>query len=237
MRRFVQQVKDFASLTHHAARQLGGRRFWIAPLLPALWIGFQMLRLVIRWRDSSYTQPDAQNILIGSPLTVLAVVFGVRIVAGEIDRRTLEIAYTVPGGAQRIWIAKLAAAFMMLLASEAVLVALTWIFCTDVPWSAMYGAMQGAIFFLALSMSLAALFKGEASAGLVVIVIAAFIALFFQSTNVVLSPFWNAAATDLESGLELLGKTLQNRIGFVLVTAGIIALGFRRAENREKLLG
>lgn len=236
MRAILQRGKDFFALTRHAARQLAGRHFWIASLLPALWIGFQLLRLVLRWRDSSYTPADAQNILIGSPLTVLAIIFGVRIIAGEIDRRTLEIAYTVPGGAQRIWIAKLASAFMMLLVCEGLLVLLTWLFCTDVPLSAMYGAMQGAVFFMVLSMALAALFKGEAAAGLVIIVIVALTALFFQTANFVLSPFWNAAATDIEDSLELLGKTLQNRIGYVLLIAGIIALGFRRAENREKLL-
>lgn len=234
--RLFQRGRDFLKLVRHAARLLAGRHFWIWPAVPSVWIGFQLLRLVIRWRESSYTPEDAQNVLIGAPLIVLATLFGGRIVAGEIDRRTLEIAYTVPGGARNIWLAKLTAAVAMLVVAEALLAALTWQFCTDVPRSALYGALQGAILSLVLSMALAALFKSEAAAGLVMIVVLALTALFLQSGNVVFSPFWNAEATNLEDGLELLGRMLQNRIGFALAIAGITALGFRRAENREKLL-
>ena len=43
--------------------------------------------------------------LIGVPLTMLAVFLGLRIIAGEIDGRSLEIAYTVPGGCERVWFA------------------------------------------------------------------------------------------------------------------------------------
>ena len=58
---------------------------WIAPLLPLIWIAFQLFRLLVRWRETDFTPPDAQNVLIGFPLTVLAIGLGVRIIAGEMD--------------------------------------------------------------------------------------------------------------------------------------------------------
>jgi hypothetical protein len=36
---------------------------------------------------------------------------------------------------------------------------------------------------------------------------------------------------------QLLAYTVQNRIGFVLVIAAVIALAFGRAEQRERILG
>ena len=109
------RLSDAWRLLLLSARMIAGRRFWIAPLLPLLWTAFQLFRLVIGWREEAYTPVDAQNVLIGFPLTVLGIIFGMRIIAGEIDRRTLEIAYTVPGGTHRVWLAKLLAAFLLLL--------------------------------------------------------------------------------------------------------------------------
>ena len=91
-------LRDAIRLVHHSARTVGGRWFWLAPLLPLLWVAFQYITVVLGWRDTSWDAVDAQNTLIGFPLTVLASGLGVRIIAGEIDRRTLEIAYTVPAG-------------------------------------------------------------------------------------------------------------------------------------------
>ena len=59
--------------------------------------------------------------------------------------------------------------------------------------------------------------------------------------QIVISPFYNPFAlaadpnTILSSG-EILARTLQNRIGIVLVMAGILALAFMRANRRERML-
>ena len=125
--RLVRFVDHFR-LIGISARLLAGRRFWIAPLLPLLWSAFQAIRLIAGWQEKSFVAASAQNTLIGLPLTVLALGLGVRIIAGEMDRRTLEIAYTVPGGSHWIWIYKLAAAVLMLVLGEALVAVITYAF-------------------------------------------------------------------------------------------------------------
>jgi ABC-type transport system involved in multi-copper enzyme maturation permease subunit len=147
-----------------AALLLAGRRFWLWPTLPLLWIAFQVTRLFVPgWRAEAYMPADAQSVLIGTPLVVLAIGLGMRVMAGEIDQRTLEIAYTVPGGTHRVWLAKLAAAGAMLVAAEVLLAAATFFFCTSFPPGALYGALQAAVFYLVLAMGLSALTKSEAT--------------------------------------------------------------------------
>jgi len=230
--RFVETVR----LGLASARLVAGRRFWIVTLLPLLWVGFQVFRIVVRWRPESYGPADAQNVLIGFPLTVLAVGLGVRIIAGEIDRRTLEIAYTVPGGTHRVWLSKMIAVAVLLIVAEALLGLATWLFCTVFPLVALYGALQSAIFYMVLSMALAALLRSEASGALVVILVLG-LNFFFQAANLRISPFWNAESVTSEDPAELLAMAMQNRIGFLLVITALVALAFARAENREKLLG
>jgi hypothetical protein len=234
--RLRHRLAEAARLGAASARLIAGRRYWIATLLPLTWIGFQVFRLLVRWRPESYGPGDAQNVLIGFPLAVLAVGLGVRVIAGEIDRRTLEIAYTVPGGTHRVWLAKLGAAIVLLLAAESLLAAASWIFCTPFPPSALYGALQSAVFYLALSMALAALVRSEAAGALLVILVLGF-NFFLQAANLRISPFWNAERVASEDPAQLLALAVQNRIGFLLAIAALAALGFARAENREKLLG
>ena len=45
------RIGDQIQLLRLAARQVAGRRYWIAPLLTLPWIGFQVLRLVLGWRS------------------------------------------------------------------------------------------------------------------------------------------------------------------------------------------
>ena len=75
-------------LIRFSAHLVAGRRFWIAPLLVLVWPPIQAVRLVIGMEDRSYGPESAQAMLIGVPLTLLAIGFGVRIIASEIDRRT-----------------------------------------------------------------------------------------------------------------------------------------------------
>lgn len=219
-----------------AARLLAGRRFWILPILPVLWVAFQVFRLLVGWRPDDYLPADAQAILIGTPLVVLAIGLGVRVMAGEIDQRTLEIAYTVPGGTHRVWLVKLAAAFSMLLGAEVLLAAATFFFCTSYPPGALYGALQAAVFYMVLAMGLAALTKSEATGALLATGVLIF-NFFIQGGNLRVSPFWNPANLEEFDPADVLAWTTQNRIGFLLAIVAIVILSFGRAERREKMLG
>ncbi len=227
------RIRDQVRLLHHAARTVGGRLFWLAPLLPLLWLGFQYISVILGWRETSYQAVDAQNTLIGFPLAVLAAGLGVRVIAGEIDRRTLEIAYTVPGGAHRVWLAKLGAVLVILLVAEALLAVATHVFLTSYSWGALYGALQGAVFFMVMAMALGALFKSEAAGAMVC---AGVLTLALMMTPLRVSPFFNIElVTDL-TAVERLARLVQNRIGYVILTAAVLLLTFGRAEQRERLL-
>ena len=239
MRRFWQRAADQLRLLHLSAKSVAGCRYWIAPLLPLTWIAFQVMRVAIRWRPEAYSPDEAQSILIGFPMIVLAVGLGVRVIAGEIELRTLEIAYTVPGGTKSIWLYKLGAAVLILIVAEALLVVAVDQFCTDVLFSAVYGALQGAVVYLVLAMAMAALCKSEAAGALVVILLLS-VNLMWQgaaNTSPTLSPLWNPENLPDLDELELLARTLRNRIGCVLFVAAVAALAFGRAEQRERLLG
>ena len=227
---------DQLLLLRLAARQVAGRHYWIAALLPLVWIGFQVLRLVVGWRPVSYGPAEAQTILIGFPLTILAIGLGGRIIAGEIDRRTLEIAYTVPGGTHRVWLIKLLAASLLLAASDLLMGLAAWLFCTSFPPAALYGAFQSAVFYMVLSMGLAALAKSEAAGALLVTVVLV-VNLFIHQGLPRISPFFNPASRPDDDPAQLLAWTVQNRVGFLLVVAALVALSFGRAEQRERLLG
>jgi hypothetical protein len=232
--------RDTLRLIHLSARMIAGRRYWIVPLMILPWPAFQMLRLAIPgWRpQGAFTEPEAQGLLIGFPLALLAIGLGVRVIAGEIDRRTLEIAYTVPGGAQRAWLAKLTAAVGLLMAAELLLAAFTFIFLTDFPPSALYGALQAALFYLVLAMALSALFKSEATGALVTValLVANGVVTGFGASQLRISPFWNPEALRSADPADLLAWTLQNRVGFILVIVAVAALAFGRAERRESML-
>ncbi len=234
--RLSARLADALRLVYASARLVAGRRYWIATLLPLTWTGFQVFRLLVGWRVEDYTALDAQNVLIGFPLAVLAIGFGVRIIAGEIDRRTLEIAYTVPGGTHRVWLAKMGAAFALLVMAEILLALVTFFLLTADPWTALYGALQAAVLYLVLSLGLAALFKSEA-AGALVIMVALGLNSFVQGANLRISPFWNAERLDGTDPREALAFAVQNRVGFAMAIAAITALAFGRAQRREKLLG
>jgi|GEM_PF-344787 len=236
--RVARSVGDAASLLRLSLRLQLGKRFLVMPLLALLWPAYQALTLVAGWRTQSFDASDAQNALIGFPLAVLGIGLGVRIIAGEIEQRTLEVTYTVPGGAARVWISKLAAAAAVLLAAEALLAIVTALFFTSFPPAALYGAFQSAVFYLAAAAGLGALLRSEITASLVagvLLTLNGFVTGFGGAPSR-WSPFFNPLAVDDASAAEMLAWTVQNRIGVALAIAAIVALSCARAERREKLL-
>ena len=234
-----EKLSDALRLVGLSARLVGGRRFWIAPLLTLIWTAFQVFRLLVGWQQTEFEPSSMQMALIGFPMIVLAIGLGVRIIADEIDRRTLEIAYTVPGGAHRVWMAKLIAAVGLLVAAEILLAACAFALFSAVPLTALYGALQAALFYLVLSMGFAVLTKSEITGALLSVATFCLNGLFsgFGENQVRFFPTFNPLALRRMSPEDVLAYTIQNRVGFVLVIAAVTALAFARAERREKLLG
>ena len=215
---------------------LGGQRYWLLPLLPLLWLAGQAMLLVADVRPS-FEPVAAQNTLIGMPVAVLAAFLGGRIIAGELDQRTIEIAYTVPGGARFVWFGKLAAAALLLAASVAANAALTFALFTPFPvLQTLYGTVQGALFSLVATNGLSTLTRSE-TAGAMVATVVLLLSVRFPTTHFRISPFWNPLAVQGADHDQLLGMAVQNRIGVALVIAAIVALTFAHAERRERMLG
>ncbi|MYE23449.1 MAG: hypothetical protein F4Y01_05845, partial [Gammaproteobacteria bacterium] len=166
-------MKGQLQLWRLAAIATAGHRFWLLPLLPLVWLVLSALMVLVGF-DTPYGPAAAQVELIGFPLTMLAVFLGLRVIAGEVDGRTLEIAYTVPGGCERVWWAKLVGAWSILLVALALLGIATWIFFTRYsPW-ALYGALQGATFYLVFAMAMAALLRSEVAGAMATAAVLAF---------------------------------------------------------------
>lgn len=238
--RIAQRAASLAAhcaLLRLAAATLGGRRFYLLPLLPLGWLA--LLAGIDIAAGGGFEPADAQNELLGLPLLVLGIFLGLRVIAGEIDGRSLEIAYTVPGGCERLWRAKLAGAAGLLLIAEALLAIPIWFFFTHFPPGALYGALQAALFYLALAMSLATLFRSEITGAMATTAVLGLngIATGFGANQLRVSPLFNPLAARGADADALLAWTVQNRIGVALATAGILALGFMRANRRERMLG
>ena len=215
-----------------AAVSISGHRFWLLPLLTLVWPLLLAAGTLFGVLDIEFVPASAQNLLIGAPMTALAVFLGLRVIAGEIDGRSLEIAYTVPGGCERVWWAKLAGGVLLLLVAEALLAVATWAFFTAYPLAALYGALQAGVFFMVLAMAMATLFRSEVAGAMATVVVLVIWALLIDTRA---SPFWNPLTAEADRAVVLAG-TVQNRIGVALATAGVLALAFMRANRRERML-
>ena len=116
-----------------AGLAIAGHWVWLLIFLPLLWLAARALETLIS-PSGGFDPVNAQVGLMGIPMAILAVILGLRIIAGEMDGRSLEIAYTVPGGCQRVWWAKLAASALILVAAEALLALVTYFLFTKFPF-------------------------------------------------------------------------------------------------------
>lgn len=231
-------IRGYLRLTRLSAQLTAGRRFWSVVLLPLLWPAFQAFLLLMGWRGQGIEEAGAQA-LMGFPLAVLGIGLGIRIIAGDMDRRTLEIAYTVPGGSHRVWLAKMTACFLMLLGSEVLLAVVTLAFFTSVPPASLYGALQAAVFYMIAGMAFAAFFRNEITGAMAAAALLALNGFFagFGVNRMRISPFFNPLAVQDRDMSAVFAWTLQNRILFILLIAAIALLTFSRVERREKMLG
>lgn len=227
------RIRGYLRLMLLSAQLVAGRRFWIVILLPLLWPALQVFFLLVGWRQRGFEPMNAQA-LMGLPLAVIAIGLGVRVIANEIDRRTLEIAYTVPGGCHRIWLAKIAASFCILLLSQALLAVVITAFLTEFPFTSFYGALQAAVFYLTAGMAFSAFFRSEITGIMASVTLLVINGLF---SGLRISPFFNPLAIREGDATVIFAWTLQNRILFVLLIVAITMLTFSRVERREKMLG
>ena len=212
-----------------------GRRYWLLPLLPLAWLVFLQLELFSFFNVS----PEAvQGLVLGVPMSLLGIFLGIRVIAGEIEDRSLELAYTVPGGSERLWRIKLIAAVTMLLVMEATLALVTVTWITGFPLGALYGAFQAGCFYLVLSLSLATLFRSQIGGGVFTVILLGINGVLTGFGNAQLrgSPFFNPYVIVGADSTDLLAWTVQNRIGMLLLMAGILSLAFMRANRRERML-
>ena len=151
----------------------------------------------------------------------------------EIEQRTLEVSYTVPGGSRRGWISKLIAVTLLLLCVEVLLVLATSLFFNDFTVSAIYGAFQGAVFFLVFAMWAGALVKNELVAVLLTLCVGYF---NMTSTSSRWSPLFNPIEVIGVGTGELFAWSIQNHVGFAILILGIAFLAFSRADRSEVML-
>lgn len=232
------RVKSTLDLLRHAAIANAGHKFWLIPILvPVVWLAPQSIFLALGWTQQ--VQPAGIQVrMMGFPLACVGIFLGLRIIAGEINARTLEIVYTVPGGAEKVWRIKLLAAAMILIPTEIVIAVYSWFMFTPFPIEALYGAFQIGVFYLAVSFGFSTLFRSEVAGAIVAVAALGANVLFtgFGQINTVWTPFFNPYAVDNESVRTILVMTLRNRIGVAMVIIMILSLAFLRGNRREKLL-
>ncbi len=232
LRRLRAQIELFRL----AGLAIAGHWVWLLIFLPLLWLAARALETLIS-PSGGFDPVNAQVGLMGIPMAILAIILGLRIIAGEMDGRSLEIAYTVPGGCQRVWWAKLAASALILIAAEALLALVAYFLFVEFPPVALYGALQGAVFYLVLSMAFATLFRSEVAGAMTTAAVLVFDLLILGSSGVRASPFWNPLAVQNTDPELLLTMAVDNRIGVLIAIALIIGLAFMRANRRERMLG
>jgi ABC-type transport system involved in multi-copper enzyme maturation permease subunit len=234
------RLADAVELLHLSLKLQLGKIFWAWPLLPLLWPVFYTVLQVTGVSDEAPTPQMAQNFFIGVPLYLLAIAIGMQIISSEIEQRTLEVCYTVPGGAKRIWLSKLAAGFLLLVAAALLLALYTRLVFTSYPPAVLYRVLQGGVFALVLSMAFGALFRNKMTAGMASVIVLFFTGAltgFGDGPPTRYSPFFNPMGlTQTMSAEELLYWLIQNHLGFALISVTLVILTFSRAERRELLL-
>lgn len=233
----LDNLKRYSRLMFLSVQIVAGRKFWIVILLPLLWPAL-IAAFILLGSDIELKPANAQ-MLMAIPLAFMGMGFGVRIIAGEIDGRTLEISYTVPGGCHRVWLAKIWSSICLLVASEIILaVVILAFFLSSIPFVALYGSLQASVFYMVAGMAFSAFFKSEITGAMAAVALFAFNALIgFGDFQPRISPFFNPFAIENMDSAQRFAYTLQNRILFIILVVALTLLTFSRVERREKMLG
>ncbi|MEX0901963.1 MAG: hypothetical protein WDZ76_04420 [Pseudohongiellaceae bacterium] len=237
MNALLPTLADRAELLLLSLRNQLGRRFIVVPALVLVWPVFNWAITFLFGGTVNFDEEEAQNVIIGLPLYVLAVALGSGIICKELEQRTLEVVYTIPGGARRVWMLKLYASVVVILVAEALMAVMTWLVFTDYSLASLLGAFRGALFFLVLSMGIGALVRSELFAAMLSGAICWGVFIFSVSFgDSRWSPLFDPAFNDEITQLQILAWSVQNTVGMTLMIIAITALTFARAERREKML-
>lgn len=234
------RLADLYELLYLSLKLQLGHRFWLYALLPLLWLLFTTFLMFIDNDGGAFAPDDAQNALIGLPVYLLAIVIGMQIISSEVEQRTLEVCYTVPGGARRIWLAKMFSGLLLLLVAELLLALYTRLVFTGFPLIVLFRVVQGAVFYLVLSMAFGAWFRNKMTAGMGSVIVLFLNGLLtgMGDNPTRYSPLFNPLALQggEVSAEELLYWQIQNHLGFAVIMLTLIVLTFSRAERREMML-
>ena len=233
MNKIITQLKFNLFLYILCNRLQMGHRFWMLPFAVFIWPLLQASMMFMGWKQGGFELVDVQNRLMGYPLYLMAIGIGVGLIANEVEKRTLEVSFTLPGGAARIWINKLIAASFLIIVAEFILAFCTWIFFTGITSGIIIRVFQGAIFYLVLAMTAGAFFKNSLIAGIVTCFV-----LFINSyfTNRSWSPVFNPLTINNLSTGDLMQLIIRNHFIIVLAIFVMALLTFLRIEQREALL-
>jgi len=225
---------DAARLLHLSGKALAGRAYPAAPLFTLAWPLAMGLFLLGGNPASGYRPGHAQTWLIGLPLGLFAAILGVRIVAAEIDRRTLEIAYTVPGGAVKVLAWKAVAGLLLVLLAESLLAAGCFLFFTGFPAGVLYGCFQIGYAFLVVGMACGAWFRSEITGGMVAFGI---LFLAWLTSSLRISPFFDPGLFTDRAAVDRLAWAVQNRLGTLIASGALAMATALRIGRRERMLG
>jgi len=233
MIKFFERASDLIAMLFLCLKQQLGSRFMFVPLAVLIWPIYQAVRL-LESQQNLFTSADVQNNLLGLPIYLLAIGLGIGIIAKEIERGTLEVVYTIPGGAQKIWLLKLAGAALIIIIAELLLAVITSMLFTSFPISVLYRTFQAAVFFLVLSMGAGALFRSELAAGMFSAAVLFTILPRFSHNR--WSPLFDPLHPGVGNIVDIVAWSVQNHIGIGLLIIVLIVVTFKRAERRELLL-
>jgi ABC-type transport system involved in multi-copper enzyme maturation permease subunit len=229
----VASVRAGARLVLLAARTVGGRRVFLLPLVPVAWPA--LLAVFAAMGGNTYTASAVPAFLVGLPLGVLAIALGVRVVGGEVDARTLEIVYTVPGGAGKVFVARFVASALVVALALLPLALVVFVVFTSYDPRALFAALQAALVHLALATYLGALLRGTITAAMAATPVFA-LSVLSAGSGLRISPFFNPVQLARYDPSDVLAWTVQNRIGMALLVVALVALALSRAERREAML-
>ena len=237
MNDIVANLWDQKSIVVLSIRQQLGRRFLLLPLFILAWPILTTIVMYLLDERLNVGPEEVQNLLIGFPLYALAIGVGSGIITNEIEQRTLEVTYTIPGGARRVWLLKLGTATLLILFAELMMAVCVWFLYTTFPLSVIPGAFRASIFLLVLSMGMGALLKNELFAVISTIGIGfALLVPTMEGVYTRWSPFFDPILIEEITPREYLAFTIQNYVCFTLITLALAGLAFSRAERREQLL-
>jgi len=233
------------SLLRYALIMQFGRRFWLVACLPLMWLVLQQLLLWAGWHES-FTADMVQNSLIGFPLYCFAIACGVRVVAADIEQRTLEVALSASGGAWQIWTVKTLAATLLMGCSLLIMSLACWLLFTTFlstsflstafPWGALIGVGKALLFFLILSVYVGSRIKSELPALVIMLGVLAFgLAQSDQFWSPLFNPL-NTSMIEQYSTYQIATWTQRNHVLCATLLALIVWLLHSRSEHSEQLI-